>query len=331
MSRLSPEQLRDLHGLLTSGDPDTVGVLLEMAARGDVTPSLDDLERAVAVVTRQKARSTLARFIARPGGGGGDLMRHLRRSADPVARARGVEAMAVGRLEPADNFQPLMADDDETVRGIAAAATLAAAPDHAAARTAILSLSGADAAEPAIHVLSRCAGAKAMPILEQLGTHGDPQIRALALTAALDTGTELDDALRGWAWRGMADPATDVRAAAIAGLTRLAPEAELDRVAAAGLRDAFSAVRQTAVQALIARGEAALPAVEAQLAVGDAAAEAAIEAVGGIGGKHADDILFAYLESGPLAIGAPQFDAARPDSGTPGRLAYPGRRGGRRQ
>jgi HEAT repeat protein len=118
--------------------------------------------------------------------------------------------------------------------------------------------------------------------------------------------------VRDWAGRAAQDANPEIRKAAFSVLARLAPEDRLGAVAEQGLADPATEVRQAAAEALGSRGEAAVPAIRAQLRDDREEVQlAAIDALGFAKGAEAGDVLFEELNRHLFASIAPNQALAR--------------------
>ena len=300
--KLPDDYVADLKAMLASDDPETVVLGLEMAARTDVGLSMPEVEQVLPAVPMATARLVLGRFSSAGAADVERLLRRLLRSDSGRLRGLALEAMTVrGFALDRDRLGACLADPDRTVRAVAAAALICETPDDREAGAAFRLISEEADLIAACRVLRAHGGPGLVDLLEDLLKSPLAAVRAEALETVGILSQPSDPRVLGWARRLRSDDDPRVRAAAFAWLARLGGEAELIEVAAHGLRDPLPEVRQAATQALGGRGEVAVPALQWALASeAPEACDAAIVAMGKIGGRLADDVLFAFVDLAAL-------------------------------
>ena len=308
--RLPAESIGDIHEML-AGDERTALVGLEMATRCDGEVARDEIAAALAKVPAKDARRMLPRLAAN----GGALVEALAANGPAGVRQLALEQLFADGA-PAERARPLLADDDEGVRCIAAAAVLVDDPADAAAREILRGELSPAAALGTLEILRR-AGGDITPTLLAIGAHREPTVRAAALATARNC-TAGDPHLIEWAQHAAADTEPGVRQEALALLARMSPAGQLGDIAARFFNDPSPEVRQAGVQALGALGGAAVPAICAQLHGDHEEAQiAAIDALGVALGPLAGERLFAELQDSVFAPIAFNCRLARACAGEP--------------
>jgi hypothetical protein len=309
--RVPPEHVEEIRAML-AGDPRTALMGLQMAARCEGEIPTAEIAMGLAKIPMAEAREVLAQFAASGKPASRALLEALAETAPPEVRQLACERIFCS-ADPAmaDRAAQLLDCPDHGVRCVAAARTLIHNPKHHAARESLRVSLPTEAALGAIEVLRQAGGPALLPILAGIGEHADPAVRAAALGAAGAHAAD-DPAVLGWASRASEDPEPATRKAAFAVLARLAPKAQLDEVAEKGLGDASPEVRQAAAAALGGRGEAAVPAIYAQLRHDREEVQlAAIDALGLAKGAAAGDLLFDELNRRVFAMIPLNQDLAR--------------------
>ncbi|AVM74216.1 cyclic nucleotide-binding domain-containing protein [Magnetospirillum gryphiswaldense] len=287
--RPPPEYVDDIITMLDSPDADTVFLGLEMAVRCDSTIALARAGDCLPKLDPQRGRTILHDLLTENRAGTIILLRDLCDS--PMAELRRLGLGVLGeKALPLDgcDMAALAADNDESVAAMARVLNGAGTGDTARLSTA--------AAQAVIDITASLAPRDAARIIRAFGDHPAPQVRAAALIATTRHAQPGDSAVMPWARKAAQEANTEVRAAALAALTRLSLPVNLPALAAAGLGDDDPMVRRLVAAELGQRGTDALPAVAAQLrALSPATCHAALDALGLIGGKSADQALFAFL------------------------------------
>ncbi len=296
--RLPAQYRDDVRAMLASDDPDIVGIALEIAARSDMSLTADDLERALTVVPANQELSVLRRIAGSHQRGAAHAVEELTRSRHAQIRAAALEVMAgAGTGLGADQAASHVDDPDRCVRAIVTTAMWLSEPSDAHAHNILALCRDDDAAAQAVCRLLGVRGdAAAVSLLNALIGSAPPIVMVAALEALNRLGGRgviipLDtlDALS-----RHPDPA--VRGCAIRALARFTPARRLAEIAGRGLSDAMPTVRHDTATALGARGDAAIPALADALTGPPEQRDAAIEGLGSVGGRAADDALFAFIE-----------------------------------
>jgi HEAT repeat protein len=173
-------------------------------------------------------------------------------AAAPEARLAAIEAAE--RLDEGSLFDPvtrLLSDDDERVRAAAAAATVKGHPD--AARVLVQSLAAGDPAARVIATsgLGRKVGAMAIDELRVALADPAPEVREAAILAITPVAEPAD--LARLVALATGDASGAVRARALTALSRRKPEGTAE-AARRGLDDRYLGARLAAAEALVALG-----------------------------------------------------------------------------
>jgi HEAT repeat protein len=323
--RLPSEQIEEIRAML-AGDPRTALMGLEMAARcnGKVPP--DEIAKALAKIPMPQARRILTQFATSGIEARRDVVEQLAEIGPQGIRRLAWEHIFCEGAATAARARPLLEDDDEAVRCVAAAAVLIDDPTDWMAQQWLTGGLSAASAIGALHVLRHATGRDVCATIAAIGRHSDPAVRAAALAAAENCAAD-SPTLGDWARQAISDPEPTVRQGALSLLVRSAPETELGEIAEKFLDDPWPEVRHAAAQALGARGETAVPAICGQLRRGSEDAQlAAIDALHRAIGPAAADRLFDELNVrlfAPIAsarhlarfdpaqyTGGPEFQAA---------------------
>ena len=309
--RVPPAHVEEIRAML-AGDPRTALMGLQMAARceGEIPPA--EIAIGLAKIPMAQAREVLVQFAASGKPASRAMLEGLAETAPPEVRQLACERIFCS-ADPAiaELAAQLLDCPDHGVRCVAAARMLIHNPEDNAARESLRGGLPAEAALGAIEVLRQAGGPALLPVLAAIGEHADPAVRAAALAAAGEQTAD-DPAVLGWALRASKDPEPAARKAAFAVLARLGPEDRLEEVAEKGLGDPSPEVRQAAAEALGARGEAAVPAICAQLRHDREEVQlAAIDALGPAKGAAAGDLLFEELNRRVFATIPLNQDLAR--------------------
>jgi hypothetical protein len=310
--RLPSEQIEEIRAML-AGDPRTALMGLEMAARCDGKVPPDEIAKALAKIPMPQARRILTQFTTSGIEARRDVVEQLAEIGPQGVRRLAWEHILCEGAATAARARPLLEDEDEGVRCVAAAAVLIADPTDPAAQQRLTGRLSAAAAIGALHVLAHATGRDALGTIGAIGRHSDPAVRAAALAAAENCAAD-SPALADWARQAISDPEPTVRQGAMSLLVRSAPEAELGEIAEKFLDDPWPEVRYAAAQALGARGETAVPAICGQLRRGSEDAQlAAIDALHLAIGPAAADRLYDELNVRLFAPIASAWDLARFD------------------
>jgi HEAT repeat protein len=297
--RLPAESVGEIHTLL-AGDARMAWVGLQMVTRCDGAIAVAEIAAALAKMPDAQARQILPR-LAVSTNADGDLVEQLTAIGPPGVRQIALEFLLGTGAAGAERARPLLADADERVRCIAAAAVLLAEPGDTAARKVLTADVSPAAAIGALEVLRHARGGDFAAILAAIGAHTDPTVRAAALATAESCAID-DPGLLDWARRAVADPEPEVRKAALSLAVRLEPEDRLGDIAENALNDPSPDVRHAGVQALGTLGSVAAPAIRRQLRADNEDAQvAAIDALGLALGPAAGEPLFEDLREGVFA------------------------------
>jgi hypothetical protein len=295
---ISAEQLR---ALLRQADPDARALGLDLAARFDPDLLLDEL-RALAPAADRPTRRRIAALLARassprlPG-----LLDELLESGVAASQLIALQCL-LARADPAAcaRAAPLASAPD---RSVAALAQLAAAPPGASAQSDTLAgiLPWCRAAEVAADVVDGCgqarhAGAADLLIALIEVAPLEQQRQGLLVLAQIVSGADARAAALG---RRLAQhPDLRLRTAAVGVLAAVAGAPGVLETLGAALGDRSRPLREQAVRALAAQGDAALPLIATRLRSGEpATVEAAIRTLGRIGSPRARGALAALLET----------------------------------
>jgi hypothetical protein len=190
-----------------------------------------------------------------------------------------------------------MNDPDRCVRAVATAARWLNGPSEVLASSILeICRNDAAAAQAVCRLLAARDNGAALPMLGAMMDEAQP----IAIVAALDATGVI--AARGVALPlGAIDvlsrhPDATIRGAALRLLARFSPTWKLVEVARRGLGDAMPTARHDTAAALGARGDEAIPALTDALTGPPERRDAAIEGLGLVGGRAADDALFAFIE-----------------------------------
>ena len=289
--------------LLRQTDPDARAIGLDLAERCDPGLLLDELQ-ALAPGAGRAERRRIAALLARASSRRlPDVLDELLASGDAASQLIALQAVLAqaGAVDPGPIAQLAAAPD----RSVAALARLAAgaAPDALA-----------DPAGPLAEILPWCRDAEvAADVIDACGQARHPATADLLIV--LIEVAPLEQQRAGLAVLARIVGAANPRAAALG--SRLAHHQDVGlRAAAAGvlaavprapgvlealgaaLGDRSRLVREQAVAALAAQGDAAIPLVASQLRSGDpAAVEAAVRCLGRIGSPRAASALTALLDA----------------------------------
>jgi hypothetical protein len=268
---------------------------LEMAARCDGKVPPDEIAKALAKIPMPQARGILIQFGTSGIEARRDVVEQLAEIGPQGIRRLAWEHILCEGAATAGRARPLLEDEDEGVRCVAAAAVLIDDPTDRVAQQLLTGKLSAAAAIGALHVLRHATGRDVCATIAAIGRHSDPAVRAAALAAAEKSAAD-SPALADWARQAVSDREPTVRQGALPLLVRSAPETELGEIAEKFLDDPWPEVRHAAAQALGARGETAVRAVCGQLRHGSENAQlAAIDALHLAIGPAAADRLFDEL------------------------------------
>jgi len=295
--RLPASYADDIRAMLESSDPDTVALGLEMAARMEGGLSSADIGRALPNAPSGTTRRLLGRVSSTEDRGIEDMLRNFLTSPHAKQRALALEALAMRGTPPAD-LNHFLADPDEMVRTVAAAAILLRHHSDEKALITLHEAKEADSLLGAIAIFQATEAQGVLPLLQRLCQHPEETVRRHALEALAEIGIEGDAAVLATGREALQDKAPAVAAAASVLIVKLTPLAELQKAAGECLTDSSPDVRHGVAQALAARGEDAIPATSALLASPDRDVRStAIEALGKLGGAQAEPALFHLLET----------------------------------
>jgi Cyclic nucleotide-binding domain/Major Facilitator Superfamily len=294
--RLPAEAIAEIRALL-AGDQRAAYAGLQMALRCEHEFPAEEIGPALATIPAAQAREILTQFAHSPKAERRQTFVHLADSKLPAVRRLGLEMMARTGARTNAGHRALLDDADEGVRSIVAAAILADAPSDPAALAILNGPLAPNCALAAIAVLQERAGERAAGILEEIGQHGDADVRAASLQAA-GAASAHKPAVLAWARRAQQDDAPPVRAAAYPVLVSNATVHDIDGIVAAGLGDGAPQVREALVAALQDHGDGALPPLYRQLySAIEETQLAAIDALGRILGIAAEGGLYAAFET----------------------------------
>ena len=318
--RLPAQYREDVRAMLASDDPDILGIALEIAARSDFVLTAAELEHALTVVPEDRELSVLHRIARSHQRDAAHAVEDLARSHHARIRAAALEVMASeGAGLSADQAAHHLDDPDRCIRAIATAALWLIERSNALAdRILEISRNDPTVALAACRLLGARGDVAALPILTAMMNTEEPSATVAALEAMALLGghgvmlpLEAIDVFS-------RHPDATVRGAAIRVLARFLPAWKLIEIARRGLGDTMPTVRHDAATALGARGAESLPALSDALVGPPEQRDAAIEGLGLVGGRAADDALFAFIEprildaiSGNMAL-LRRLPAARP-------------------
>lgn len=294
---ISPDHVADIHTML-AGDPRTAQIGLEMAAHCDGDISRDQMVAALTKLSSAQARTILDRFAGSPIPARRILIQEIAKDGPSQARALAWEHVFANGESTAAEARGLLDDPEESVRCVAAAAILVDDPADEPARAVLRGPLSSGAAICAVEVLRHTVGQDLATVLQAIGMHADPAVRAAALAAAENSSANGSGGLLAWAEQAVSDPEPAVRKEALTLLARVAPATKLIEIAETSFGDPSPEVRHAGAKALAARGSTAVPAICEQLR-GDREETqlAAIEALAVAIGPAAGDRLFEELHA----------------------------------
>lgn len=298
----------EVRQLLTSDDPGSLLLGLELASRMDPTQFLDQVQ-ALLPKADSRIRGSLVKFYC--AFRHGDMLRHLHgllESENPIERGMALEAFVSSR-EPLSDEQllKLLQDSSPEVRALACVAVRQAGstgPEVVAASGEALQAGLESSARQAVIRAIRNSGERHLvpwlplyqDILRKMLQEGDPTVRREALEAMALIAHPSEPGLEELATAELSHPDAQVRAAAYQLLSIVRTSSALQRVAA-GLEDGNQVVRESAAASLAGYSERALPAAEKFLhSTRPEVVDASITAIGRVGTSQAEELLFKLLQ-----------------------------------
>jgi HEAT repeat protein len=300
----------EVRPLLTSEDPASQRLGVELAARMDPALFLDDLETLLPKADAGLRRALVKLYASVRSPEASQRVRTLLHSSDDAARGVSLEALIAGGqpLEEAD-LRALLADSNPVLRSLAAAgARLASAMTPEIDVAAASSLRGLNpealaAVTRVIHTAVQNASsggqetARLLALVKEVWPSADAAFKAEALGALEKVAAQGDGGIEALAAAELGHTDAGVRAAAYRILGALRTEQGM-ALAAQGLEDANKLARENAAAALAAYGERALPLATGKLSASRGeVADAAILALGRIRTRRAEDALFEFMQN----------------------------------
>ncbi len=300
----------EVRPLLTSEDPTSQRLGVELAARMDPALFLDDLETLLPKADAGLRRALVKLYASVRSPEASKRVRTLLRSSDDAARGVSLEALIAGGqpLEEAD-LRALLADSNPVLRSLAAAgarlsSTMTPEIDSAAASSLRgLNPEALAAVTRVIHTAVQNASpggretARLLALVKEVWPSADAAFKAEAFGALEKVAVQGDGGIEALAAAELGHADAGVRAAAYRILGALRTEKGM-ALAAHGLEDSNKLVRENAAAALATYGERALPLAAKKLSASRAeVADAAILALGRIRTRRAEDALFEFMQN----------------------------------
>ena len=301
----------EVRPLLTSEDPASQRLGVELAARMDPALFLDDLETLLPKADAGLRRALVKLYASVRSPEASQRVRTLLHSSDEAVRGVSLEALIAGGqpLEETD-LRALLTDSNPVLRSLAAAgARLSSAMTREVDAAAASSLRGLNpealaAVTRVIHTAVQNASpggsgetARLLALVKEVWPSADAAFKAEALGALEKVAAQGDGGIEALAAAELGHADAGVRAAAYHILGALRTEQGM-ALAAQGLEDANKLARENAAAALAAYGERALPLATEKLSASRAeVADAAILALGRIRTRRAEDALFEFMQN----------------------------------
>jgi HEAT repeat protein len=300
----------EVRPLLTSEDPASQRLGVELAARMDPALFLDDLETLLPKADAGLRRALVKLYASVRSPEASQRVRALLHSSDDAARGVSLEALiASGQPLEETDLRALLADSNPVLRSLAAAGarlSRAMTPEIDAAVAA--SLRGLNpealaAVTRVIHTAVQNASpggqetARLLALVKEVWPSADAAFKAEALGALEKVAEQGDEGIEALAASELGHANAGVRAAAYRILGALRTEQGM-ALAAQGLEDSSKLARENAAAALAAYGERSLPLATEKLSASRAeVADAAILALGRIRTRRAEDALFEFMQN----------------------------------
>jgi HEAT repeat protein/MFS family permease len=294
-------QYDEIKRLLQSGDERSQTLGLELAGRADVGVFQREIEELLSRAAGPVRAAFIRRFSGRLDAALTAAVVRLLSAPDAAVRATAAEVLVTsGHALAHDELLALIADDAPEVRGLAALdAFRRGIDDRQAAHALDAMLAGPERLQlRTLRVIAQCADARFTPLLARIRAGSSLKVLAAVLDCAAKLGATAETSA--WAEEALATAREDhragpIHAAAYRLLAACGDAAVLD-VLARGLGDPLKEVRSASAASLAQFGAAALPLLKAALDSEDRLREdAAIDALGQIGGEPVADLLFRNL------------------------------------